>query len=336
MIGVIGDDNGRVILQLGILRCSVSAIEFTLCIFLQLFEGIGMDARYEEKTFESYFNNELDRKASIYFPLGQVQEGVVGLDSAAHSKNWRLWRKLGYPFRLSPPFSGVELKDIANEMEHYLGKEVHNIPAMKVNLLFQYKRPQFITMSSGAEWQLWNRKYFRYSLYAEQHALLSHIEATFGQDAVVLYAAPAVEDVSDLVKLKKARTIIDNTNYRRASELNGHHRNTYIKAGTYSQACSEPERIENFSLIELIENTEPKAQRDNGQLLIEFAKRINLSMLEAKGIGYLGTAFVERMSQFKEYELERFSLFFAILTMSVFREVTGCQWIIPLSSSPNA
>lgn len=295
-----------------------------------------MDARYEEKTFESYFNNELDRKASIYFPLGQVQEGIVGLDSAAHSRSWRLWRKLGYPFWLFPPFSGIELQDIANEMERYLDKEVYNIPAMKVNLLFQYKRPQFITMSSGSEWHLWKRKYFRYSLYAEQHALLSHIEATFGQDAIVLYAAPAVEDVSDLVKLKKAGTIIDNTNFRRASELNGHHRNTYIRAGTYSQACSEPQRIENFSLIQLIENTEPKAQRENGQLLVEFAKRIYSSMIEAKDIGYLRTAFVDRMRQYKGYELERFSLFFAILTMSVFREVTGCQWIIPLSGSANA
>ena len=30
MIGVIEDDNGRVILQLGMLRCTVSTIEFTL------------------------------------------------------------------------------------------------------------------------------------------------------------------------------------------------------------------------------------------------------------------------------------------------------------------
>ena len=68
-------------------------------------------ARYEEKTFESYFNNELDRKTSIYFPLGQVQEGVLGLDSVAHSRGWFLWRKLGYPFWLSPQFSGVELRE---------------------------------------------------------------------------------------------------------------------------------------------------------------------------------------------------------------------------------
>jgi hypothetical protein len=302
----------------------------------QLLKAIGMDARYEEKTFESYFNNELDRKTSIYFPLGQVQEGVVGLDSAAHSRSWFLWRKLGYPFWLSPPFSGVELQDIAKEMERYLDKEVHNIPTMKVNLLFQYKRPEFITMSSGAEWHLWKRRYFRYDLYTEQHALLSHIETTFGQDAIVLYAAPAVEDVGDLVKLKKSRAIIDNTNFRRASELNGHHRNTYIKAGTYSQACSDPQRLDNFRLIELIENVEPKAQRGNGQFLVEFATRINSSMREARGIGYLRTAFVERMSEFKEYELERYELFFAKLTMSVFREVTGSQWVIPLHNGANA
>ena len=195
-----------------------------------------MDARYEEKTFESYFNTELDRKSSLYFPLGQVQEGVLGVDSVAHSRSWRLWRKLGYPFWLSPPFTGVELQHIAEEMERHLGVEVKNIPAMKVNALFQYKRPQYITMASGAEWHLWHRKYFRYDLYVEQHALLSHIEATFGSDAIVLYAAPAVEDVSDLVRLKKKNAIIANTNFRRASELNGHHRNTYIKAGTYSQA----------------------------------------------------------------------------------------------------
>ncbi len=295
-----------------------------------------MDARYEEKTFESYFNSELDRKTSVYFPFGQVQEGVVGLDSAAHSRNWYLWRKLGYPFWFLPPFSGVELQDIAREMERFLQKEVHNIPAMKVNLLFQYKRPEFITVSSGAEWHLWNRRYFRYDLYDQQHALLSHIEATFGQDAIVLYAAPAVEDVEELVDLKKSNAIIDNTNFRRASELDGHHRNTYIKAGTYSQACSNPERLDNFDLIELIDNVEPKAQRDNGQFLLEFAARVNSSVREAKGIGYLKAAFVERMDEFKEYELERHEFFFAMLTMSVFREITGSQWVLPLHHGANA
>ena len=237
---------------------------------------------------------------------------------------------------LSQPFKGVELQDIAKKMEDHLGEEVKNIPAMKVNALFQYKRPQYITMATGAEWHLWNRKYFRYDLYVEQHALLSHIEATFGSDAIVLYAAPAVEDVSDLVKLKKKNAIIANTNFRRASELNGHHRNTYIKAGTYSQACSDPQRLDNFHLIELFEGIEPPTQRENAQFLVEFAKRIRGSMSEAKNIGYLGTAFTDRMSEFQDLELERFKLFFAMLTMSAFREITGTQWLVPLGRKTNA
>lgn len=290
-----------------------------------------MDARYEEKTFENYFNNELDKKTSIYFPLGQVQEGILGLDSVAHSKRRGFWSYLGFFY---PPPSGVKLQDIAMVMEEFLKDEVNNIPDIKVNLLFQYKRPQFITRSSGAEWNLWKRKYFRYRLQNEQHALLSHIEDTFSQDAVVLYAAPAVVDVSELVKLKKAGKIIENTNYRRASELNGHHKNTYIKAGTYSQACSDPERIENFSLIKLIDNIEPKARQENKRLLIYFTKNINSSILEANGIGYIRTAFVDRMNQLNEYKIEKYRLFYAMLTMNVFREITGCQWIVSLSNSP--
>jgi hypothetical protein len=295
-----------------------------------------MDARYEEKTFESYFNNELDKKTSIYFPLGQVQEGVLGLDSVAHSGSWMIWRKLGYPFWLSPKFSGVELTEIASEMENHLDREVKSIPSMKVNMLFQYKRPEYITMSTGAEWKLWNKKYFRYDLYAQQHALLSHLEKEFGHDAVVLYAAPCVLDVSELVKLKKASSIVDSTNFRRAQELDGHHRNTFIKAGTYSQACSEAERIDNFNLIELIEAMETNQSQDNKDLIVSFAKNVSSTMAEVEGIGYLKTAFKDRMNESIDYDLEKFELIYALLTMAVFREVTGCQWLIPFSGRKNA
>lgn len=289
-----------------------------------------MDARYEEKTYEGYFNNELDQKTSIYFPLGQVQEGTVGLDSAAHSQNQRLWKTVGYPFGGSPNFLGVDLRKIADEMEAYLDKEVKNIPSMKVNLLFQYKRPAFITRSSGKEWDLWNCKYFRYDLYAEQHDLLAHIEATFGNDAIVLYAAPAVEDVNELVKLKKKGAILSNSNFRRASELNGHHRNTYIAAGTYSQACSDPERLPNFNLLDLIEEAEPLQGRESRQVLVDFAKGVRASMEKST---YLRGAFEGRLSEFQD--LTRYQLLYAVLSMSIFREITGTQWLVALNSTAN-
>ena len=116
------------------------------------------------------------------------------------------------------------MQHIAAEMEHHLDSEVRNIPDMKANLLFQYKRPEFISRASGAEWAFWNQAYYRYTLDKEQHAMLLHTETKFGNDAIVLYAAPAAKDVHELVTLKRKNMIIDNTNFRRASELKDHGR----------------------------------------------------------------------------------------------------------------
>jgi len=46
-----------------------------------------MRTKYEEKTYESYFNSELSQKADIYFPIGQVQEGNFAFDAAYFIRN---------------------------------------------------------------------------------------------------------------------------------------------------------------------------------------------------------------------------------------------------------
>jgi hypothetical protein len=111
-----------------------------------------MRAYFEEKSYETFFNNELDRRSEVYFPLGQVQEGYLGFDSSAFSRNRGLWRRVGFPFWFSPQFRGAELEDIAEEMEHWLNVEIDNVPRMKANMLFQYKKPEYISSSLGKEW----------------------------------------------------------------------------------------------------------------------------------------------------------------------------------------
>lgn len=111
-----------------------------------------MKATFEEKTYESYFNSELDRNSDIYYPPGQVLEGSLGFDASALSRNRRIWRSLGYPFWLQPHFKGVSLREIADEMEDILNIELDDIPTMKANILFQYKRPEYITSALGKEW----------------------------------------------------------------------------------------------------------------------------------------------------------------------------------------
>ena len=283
-----------------------------------------MQPKFEEKTFESYFNNELDRKSSIYFPFGQVQEGSIGADAASYSRNRRLWWRLGYPFLLRTPFAGVNLTEIAEEMERHLGREIRNIPKIKANLLFQYKRPEAIGSPLGAEWAHWNQKYFRYDIYQEQHALLTHIESKFGSQTLVLYASPAVEDVNDLVRLKKSSNIVNSTNFRRASELTGHSRNTYIKAGTHSIACSDPVRLDPFDLVEKLEQLQPIRDKDNLQIIKEFTDGVRLSAQQDGGIGF---AYRTALEEYNEAGLSRFPLLYSSISLSVFREISGVQWL---------
>lgn len=87
--------------------------------------------------------------------------------------------------------------------------------------------------------------------------------------------------------------------------------------------------IENFNLIEMIEAMEPRQSEDNVNLIINFSRQINSAMKDVEGIGYLKTAFENRMDEFRDYGLQQFVLFYSMLTMAIFREVTGCQWLIP-------
>lgn len=284
-----------------------------------------MQPKYEEKTFESYFNTELDRRASIYYPFGQVQEGGIGADASGFSRNRWLWRRLGHPYFLRMPFEGVDLREVANEMELHIDREIKNIPNIKANLFFQYKRPEFIISKLGSEWPLWNQKYFRYDIYQEQQTLLTHLASKFGAKALILYASPALENVNDLVKAKQRKCLIENTNFRPATELTGHHRNTYIKAGTYSIACSEPEKMEQFNLLDQLEALKGNKGFNSKENIIESANSVrNIAMRDS----VFGTAYRRELDIYTETDINKFPLLYSIISMSIFRELSGIQWIL--------
>jgi hypothetical protein len=287
-----------------------------------------MRATFEEKTYENYFNSELARQTDIYFPLGQVQEGSLGFDSSALSSNRRLWRRLGHPFWFFPPFAGIELREIAGEMEHFLGVTLDNIPRMKATLLFQYKKPEYITIPRGSEWTHWNEPYYRYDIYQEQQNLLIHIDNQFGSKIFIVYASPALHDVNDLVTAHLNRQIVNVSNFRKVSELSRHHRNTYTQAGRHSIACSEPEKIENFDVIKTIEslNTESnKADENNRAFILNFRKQLVSLMSENQ---FYSASFKKLNEQYSK--IEKYELFYSHLVLNNFRMLTGTQWLVKL------
>lgn len=286
-----------------------------------------MKANFEEKSYEQFFNAELSRRTSIYFPLGQVQEGFLGFDAAAQTRNHRLWRMLGHPFWFFPDFPGVPLKGIVDEMERFLRVSIDELPRMKTNLLFQYKRPEFLQSTTSKEWTHWNSPYFRYDIYQQQQALLMHLSTVFGSRVLVLYASPATHDVNELVHLHRQRRLIESSNFKKATDLNGHRRNTYQAAGTYSIACSKPSRIDNISLENLLQNIEVRSGSDesNSQFIINFRKQIEAIFTEGD---YYSKAFNELNSDLKDYS--SFPLYYSFRVMANFKTIFNLQWLISL------
>ncbi len=292
-----------------------------------------MRIKYEEKTYESYFNSELSQKADIYFPIGQVQEGNFGFDAAYFIKNKKLWEKFGYPYPFwkswDYPFHGVDLEEFANEMEDFLNMELDHLPKMKTNLLFQYKKPVYIFNANGGEWNLWNRPYFRYLIYEEQQNLLMHIHNQFGHNVLVLYAAPAIKSINELVEKYKQQQIIDNSNFTKAVNLNNHKKNTYVKAGNHSIACSEPEKIEKFDLLKQLKignKNEYSDNENNIEFILNFKNKITNSINENK-------VYAEPFSKLNENlkEISKYKLLHSFLVMQNFKQLTGIQWMISLT-----
>ncbi|HCM9117295.1 MULTISPECIES: hypothetical protein [Enterobacter cloacae complex] len=288
-----------------------------------------MLAKYEEKTYESYFNSELDKRSSIYFPFGQVQEGGIGADSAAMSKDIWIWRILGFRKKSWLRFSGIDLMEVAKIMNDLIEDEIKNIPSIKTNLLFQYKRPELITTANGKEWFYWNQEYYRYPIYKEQQILLEKLDKRFGTKALILYASPAIYDINDLVQAKINGTIIESTNFCKVNKLKGHHRNTYIKSGNNSFACSEPEELPHFDLLVNLVQLEYKRDVVNTTAVLDFTSELRRTVEEDP---YIGESFRALLMPYQERELDRFKFLYEYIAMAVFRELTGIQWLVSVDS----
>lgn len=219
----------------------------------------------------------------------------------------------------------MNLRKLADEMEHHLQHKIRNIPPIKANLLLQYKRPEVITTANGAECSHWHRRYFRYSIYAEQQKLLMQLDAKFGKQALILYASPAHTDVNELVSTKLADSIIEATNFFSVVKLQGYHRNTYIRASTHSIACSDPEQLPPVDLLATLQQLEYSRSNANLEIILAFAVSVRGLVSEDP---YLGKSYKASLQPFIDLELERYKLLFALIAMSVFRELAGTQWLL--------
>ncbi|BEL94065.1 hypothetical protein SM14BL09_12180 [Serratia marcescens] len=274
---------------------------------------------YEEKTFENYFNAEISQGDGIFFPFGQVQEGFIGADCAYYTSDLLRWGFLEHDLNRE----GVDLKNIAKKMDYFLKNDINSLPDIKTNILFQYKRPELITTSTGLEWKHWNKEYFRYDIYSKQHQLLKKINSSFGNEVAIFYVAPAIKGINELVLQATKRNLVNESNFKHIAQLDGHKRNTYVSSGTFSIGCSEPQRLDDINIRDFLNEYQKIDYPDNYSSIVSFASKIKTIM---QGDHYFRLPFNTLIASSEEFS--EIDGIYSLVCIQAFEKITGVKWAL--------
>jgi len=245
---------------------------------------------------------ELAGREKLLYPIGQVFEHDVGLDSIFFSKNRKLWRMFS-PGRWYHPFSSVWKPGLNLEPQLWenISQELNSsaFPIFKCNLFIQYKRPDYLTNGTAGEYSYWSAPYYRYYLDPHQHGIISKLEAKISPAALVAYCAPAFWTFDDLFTNQRNAQLIEHSNFVKPSHLDGHSAWTYTDAGTDGKAFSEPVKIPSLNLrreLEELAKILPQVE-NNTEFIISLSTSIERVVKEDEG--FLAKRYVETLHDAK-------------------------------------
>ncbi len=196
---------------------------------------------FEEKQYENAANLELARNSPRVFPPGQVLENILGYDVAAEPGDNKIWELLDICI---PP--GVVL--VPNFWEGAPKKpKDKNLPSSLVSLIFQYKRPFYISTANGSQWDHWGKPYFRFQIYNNQHRILNILESNLNRSAVVRYASPAFYKYAELEGYQLDQIVLENTGFIAPSDID-YDANVFTYDGPGTNGYANP--IEKLVFVE--------------------------------------------------------------------------------------
>lgn len=278
-----------------------------------------MKAEFEEKVYESWFNSELAKIYPIYFPPGQVCENSLGFD-AAFSINTSVFRN----YSLAKVYWDLRL----------LFRNINELPGIKVNCFFQYKRPDYVTNANGGEWNAWEKPYYRYEVSLHQQQILENLNRRLNNKALILYAAPVTIKIRELFDFHLNSRIIQNSNFTEVNKLTNHHVNTYIANGSFNKAFSEPEEFKSINFYEYFYSKSDFEQTNFIENTIYIANTIKDIMFEDEIFGFIFQDIINKHEQYIEsiflsdriYSYEHIQLIKSLHIMQQFKLLTGIQW----------
>lgn len=213
-----------------------------------------------------------------------------------------------------PGISWREFESIATGLSE-------DLPRYKFNLFVQFKRPEYVFGSLGAERADWQKAYYRYYIKKDQQNTLERLHCLSAKRAAVVYASPALWTKKDLYGAARAKKVISRSNIVSVDKLAGHGRFTYVAPGGKGKAYSEPVNIKSVAIEQIVE----EGMRQDAKPFINHIKLAAIQienavkndksaaeLLNLARLALLGDSEVEAASVSSE------SLWFALATIEAF------------------
>ena len=289
-----------------------------------------IEAEFEEKEYEFPLYFQLAHGTKRVWPPGQVFEGYLGVDAALMVNTKKIWQKLGYKV----PLRGVILNDMRLG---YIWKRRKKrlLPKFNLNLFIQAKRPQQMRRRSSAMVNNGLKSpCYRFEIRPHQQKALERLHQKLRNRGLVIYACPVSTELEWLYDHIENGTLIDNSTFPKAIDLNGHKVWAFDRPGAYGLCCSEPEKIEGTGLVDSInrvcESWNPTHEEQSGQytFLSELAEYIP-EIIEDTDRSSVMEKYLKRIdSLFNEVD-HRFSLIARDYTkVSFFCRLYDLNWFV--------
>jgi hypothetical protein len=198
-----------------------------------------MLATFHERQYELAMNLELLSGSGAFFAPMQVVEEALGYDIALVPGEAAIWQHLG--IAAGPPGTPTAMAYGQGNAPMPGG------PVFSASLFCQYKRPERMIGATAGQRMARSAQggglpYFRVFLDRDQHQVLSDLEQSVGQDAVVRYAAPCFHRIEDLWVRQATRKVAGDSVFIAPNDAgNPPSCWTYDYAGN-PIFCSEPRR----------------------------------------------------------------------------------------------
>ena len=262
-------------------------------------------SEFEEREYEAPLYVQLQHASTNVWAPGQVLEAHVGFDYALFTSHPYFWKLQGFE---APP-SGIYLG--AHHPEHWWHeRQFHRpLPDFSLNLFIQAKRPMIGSrVTSALKAQGLNAPYWKFLVSHDQQLVLESLAMSTSGSALVSYACPAFDRVTELYAHCRAGSIVESSTFPPALCLQAHEAWYYNAPGCSGVANPTPERIEDAPLLERINQfvaQQSHRQEDDSSVSANLARLANAvyKSLSKEAVGDSGriAVYFEALREIDQY-----------------------------------